>query len=126
MPFASGIAAGGTTTMFMQGCTSGPCPNCGYAVGDIPDASYRFVDGALAFIGELNPTESDLRFALQELAQSIREQNTDVEAIRKRLDDHAPSAAPLVQLLRDPAVGHVLAAMGILVAVIFGVLTLNQ
>ena len=121
-PFQSGFAAGGNRTISMEGCTSGPCPHCGYPVGDVPDASYHFVDGALAFIGELQPSTSDLQVALEELTKAVREQNTDVEAIRRRLDERAPSAAPITQLLRDPAVGNVLMALTLVATIIMGIL----
>lgn len=124
-PFASGFAGGDNATIFMTGATSGPCPHCGYPIGDVPDGGYQFVNGALGYIRELNPTQDDLRATLQELLQAIREQATDVEAIRNRLDEQAPSAAPLMQLVRDPAVGHVIAAMALLAAVIFGILSQN-
>ena len=118
-PFPSGFAGGGDAQMFMDGCTTGPCPWCGYPTGDVPDGTYAFIDGAVKLISRLPSSRDELRMAADLMQTAIAEGNDDLAAIRALLEAQAPSTLPLLVLLRDPAIANTLALMALVVAIIF-------
>lgn len=116
-PFPSGFVADNVQRMTLIGNTSRPCPYCG-GLGDVPDGVYDVMDGTIQLVRELPTTREELLIAARILQRHVDEGNADVEAIDREIAEAAPNARPLVQLLRDPATASVLAAIGVIVAVL--------
>jgi len=68
-------------------------------------------------ISRLPSSREDLLIAAGLMQSAIAEGNDDLAAIRALLEAQAPSTLALLQLLRDPAVGCILAGMAALVAI---------
>lgn len=121
-PFPSGFATTSSRRLTLIGNTSGPCPWCGYPVGNVPDGVFDVIDGAMELIERLPTTRDDMLRAAQILQDAITNGNQNVDELEARLREEAPTASWIVQLLRDPATGTVLAAVGLVLTVILYVL----
>lgn len=101
--------------MFVQDCTSGPCPECG-ATGDVPNAMWTLVPRALSLVQETRPSAGDLAAFGGLLTEHLRS-TIDLDVLAAKVQQDAPSAAPLLSILRDPATQTVLALLALLVAI---------
>lgn len=115
--FHSGFTAGPGTTMVMEGCVAGPCPSCG-AMGDIPDGAWRLIPRVLQIARETRPTLPDLT-TLRRMVQDVDPQDTfDLDVFAAEAKRKAPSAAPLLQALRDPATETIVSLLSLVMAIV--------
>lgn len=116
-PFPSGIVVDKVSGLTMSGNTSGPCPYCG-GLGLIPDGVFDVMDGTIRLVAELSTTRRDLLAAARIFTEAVRDGSVDVDVLTIKLQREAPTALPLLQILRDPATASMLAILAIIVSVI--------
>ncbi|MBM4492595.1 hypothetical protein GS436_02860 [Rhodococcus hoagii] len=117
-PFPSGFAANNIMKLTLSGNRAGPCPWCGYAWGAIPDGVFNVIDGAMSLVQRLPTTRDDMLIAAQIFNEAIAQGRVDVDALSERIKAEAPSASPLLKILRDPATASLLAILAILVSIL--------
>lgn len=92
--FPSGYAGGGGSTMIMQGCISGPCPNC-KGMGHVPDGTYRLVENIIEVLSAPQRTFEELK-QFSDLLDRARKEEITTEELKKETKEKAPDLHPLL------------------------------
>lgn len=99
--FPSGFAGSGGGTMSLQGCKSGPCPECG-AMGTVPDGTYSLHETLINFLS--GPQSSYEKLA--HVAATIRKMQSrgaTEEEILREVSKTSPALAWFGNFLGKPA-----------------------
>ncbi|MBM4573131.1 hypothetical protein GS905_24685 [Rhodococcus hoagii] len=80
------------------------------------------MNGTISLLERLPTTRDDLLRAAQIIREVILSGNVDTGHLEARFATEVPVAAPLIRLLRDPATGTVIAALGVILAVLLALL----
>lgn len=103
-------------TARVYGSKAKPCPRCG-GVGTIPDGSYTVMDRVLSQARLLDASLPDL-LRMQAMVQEQLQRSTfDLDVLTAQARSEAPSVAPLLAVLRDPALAGVIGIVGVLLAI---------
>lgn len=94
MIFPSSFAAANGAKMFMMGCKSGPCPNCG-GTGDIADGLYEEIEGIFQI------TKIDDGKDLDKLIRILKKNNysNKIDSIESEILAEVPQYSPLINNL---------------------------
>jgi hypothetical protein len=76
------------------------------------------VDGAWDLVARLPTTHDELIRVIRIFQWAITRRVTDFKEIESRVQAEVPRAVALLAVLRDPALGSILTALGILVAIL--------
>ena len=95
--FPSDFAFDGVVGVTLEGCTSGPCPNCG-GMGHVPDGLFNFIGNTIQVLAAPERTFEQLT-KLSAIVREAREKNLPSNVVVERIRREVPAFASLGDLL---------------------------
>lgn len=82
---------------YFDGCTSGPCPNCG-SMGHVPNGVYNFIGSTINVLSGTTITKIELQ-RLSEILKSAQKEKVTKEVVCQRISEELPSLSSIKDTL---------------------------
>ncbi|MGH2064787.1 hypothetical protein ACRCJ1_00110 [Aerococcus sp. L_4] len=113
--FPSSFSAN-NSTMFMEGCKSGPCPFCG-GIGLVPNGMYAVVDEMIKFVINENYTIKEMK-DIKELFQVALRDNLTFEEIEEKAEKQNIEIGSILPKNREELRGDIKWFITILISIL--------